>query len=223
MEEKGVISPLNPQPVDAGVAPLRRKKPVQERAKVTSDSILEAAEMIIVNEGYEKATTNYIAEKAGVSIGSLYQYFPNKEAIISALIEQQVSRVSMGLRNVLRQCMERPLEEASVMAYSFLLHNLREKKELFYLLPKRSPELIELTHNLSVEKFTHQTALALLEQHRDEIVVKDLEKALAILEIGILANIRKFILGEHVDMTDDEFVHLVSRLSTAFLKSEIMA
>ncbi|MFZ9087146.1 MAG: TetR/AcrR family transcriptional regulator, partial [Steroidobacteraceae bacterium] len=73
---------------------MRRKKPVQERAKVTSDSILEAAEIIIVNEGYEKATTNYIAEKAGVSIGSLYQYFPNKEAIISALIEQQVSRVS---------------------------------------------------------------------------------------------------------------------------------
>ena len=109
---------------------------------------------------------------------------------------------------------------ASRNAFTYLLHNLRDKKELFYSLPKRSPELIELTQNLSVEKFTHQTNLALLEQHRDEIVVEDLEKALVILEISILANIRKYIMGEHVAMTDEEFVDSLSRLSTAFLKYE---
>ena len=74
---------------------------------------------IIVSEGYEKATTNYIAEKAGVSIGSLYQYFPNKDAIISALIEQEVSKVATGLRAVLRESMELPLEQASRRAYTF--------------------------------------------------------------------------------------------------------
>lgn len=202
---------------------VRRKQPIQDRAKVTSDAILEAAEIIIVKEGYEKATTNYIAERAGVSIGSLYQYFPNKDAIISALIEQEVSKVANGIRKVLRDLMEAPLEVASRNAFSFLLENLRAKKELFYLVPKQSPELIELTQNLSVEKFTHQTNLALLEQHRDEIVVQDLEKALVILEISILANIRKFIMGEHVEMTDDQFLDLLSRLSTAFLKADLNA
>lgn len=200
---------------------LRRKEPVQDRAKVTSDAILEAAELIIVKEGYEKATTNYIAERAGVSIGSLYQYFPNKDAIISAVIEQEVSKVATGIRNVLRESMELPLEIASRNAFTFLLHKFREKKELFYSLPKRSPELIELTQNLSVEKFTHQTNLALLEQHRDEIIVEDLEKALVVLEISILANIRKFVMGEHVEMTDEEFIDSMSRLSTAFLKYNI--
>ena len=201
--------------------PLRRKKPIQDRAKFTSDSILEATEIIIVNEGYEKVTTNYIAERAGVSIGSLYQYFPNKDAIISALIERAVSKVSNGIRTILRDAIEMPLEQASRLAYRYLLENLREKKELFYLLPKRSPELIELTQNLSVEKFTHQTNLALLEQHRSEIVPQDLEKALVVLEISILANIRKFIMGEHIEMTDDEFVDFLARLSTAFLKSDL--
>ena len=205
------------------VRKLRRKEPIQDRAKVTSDSILEAAELIIVGEGYEKATTNYIAERAGVSIGSLYQYFPNKDAIISALIEQEVSKVATGIRAVLRESMELPLEEASRAAFTYLLVNFREKKELFYSLPKRTPELIELTQNLSVEKFTHQTNLSLLEQHRDEIEVSDLETALVTLEISILANIRKYIMGEHVAQSDEEFIDLMSRLSTAFLKYEPQA
>lgn len=213
---RGATSVETPRPKEG--SPLRRKQPVQDRAKVTSDSILEAAEIIITKEGYEKATTNYIAERAGVSIGSLYQYFPNKDTIISALIEQEVSKVANGIRAVLRESMELPLEIASRNAFTFLLNNLREKKELFYLLPKRSPELIELTQNLSVEKFTHQTNLALLEQHRDEIVVSDLENALVTLEISILANIRKYIMGEHVATSDEEFIDSLSRLSTAFLK-----
>lgn len=200
---------------------MRRKEPLQDRAKVTSESILEAAEIIIVKEGYEKATTNYIAEKAGVSIGSLYQYFPNKDAIISALIEQEVSKVANGIRQVMRDSMETPLEVASRRSYRFLLEHLRAKKELFYQVRMSSPRLIELTQNLSVEKFTHQTNLALLEQHRDQIVVKDLEKALVVLEISILANIRKFVMGEHIDMTDDEFVDSLARLSTAFLKADL--
>jgi AcrR family transcriptional regulator len=200
------------------VRKLRRKEPIQDRAKVTSDAILEAAELIIVGDGYEKATTNYIAERAGVSIGSLYQYFPNKDAIISALIEQEVSKVATGIRTVLRESKKLSLEQASRAAFTYLLHNFRQKKELFYSLPKRSPELIELTQNLSVEKFTHQTNLSLFEQHREEIVVSDLEAALVTLEISILANIRKYIMGEHVAQSDEEFIDLMSRLSTAFLK-----
>ena len=73
---------------------MRRKTPIQSRAKVTSEAILEAAEIIVLKDGYEKATTNYIAERAGVSIGSLYQYFPNKDSILSALIELKVSRLA---------------------------------------------------------------------------------------------------------------------------------
>lgn len=200
---------------------LRRKDPIQDRARVTSDAILEAAEIIIVNEGFEKATTNYIAEKAGVSIGSLYQYFPNKYAIISSLIEQAVSKVAMGIRNVLRESMELPLEMASRNCFRYLLEKFRERKELFYSLPKMSPELIELTQNLSVEKFTHLTNLALLEQHRDEIVIKDLEAGLIVLEISILANMRRYIMGKHSNMNDDEFIEAMVRLSTAFLTAEL--
>ena len=60
-----------------------RKSPTQQRARVTVDGILEAAQLIISKEGYDYATTNHIAEIAGVSIGTVYQYFPRKEAIVA--------------------------------------------------------------------------------------------------------------------------------------------
>jgi len=65
-----------------------RKTPRQERSRLTVDAILMAAAHILKTEGPERATTNRIAEKAGVSIGSLYQYFPNKEAIVALLRER---------------------------------------------------------------------------------------------------------------------------------------
>ncbi len=63
-----------------------RKIPVQDRAKVTWNVILDAAAQVLLRRGYEKATTDRIAERAGVSIGSVYEYFPNKESIFAALM-----------------------------------------------------------------------------------------------------------------------------------------
>jgi len=56
-----------------------RKLPQQDRSKVTVEAILTAAAHILTEHGYDNTSTNRIAERAGVSIGSLYQYFPNKE------------------------------------------------------------------------------------------------------------------------------------------------
>ncbi len=66
-----------------------RKSAKQERSRVTIDAILEATARIVGQVGLDRATTNRIAELAGVSIGSLYQYFPGKEALLAALIERE--------------------------------------------------------------------------------------------------------------------------------------
>ena len=62
-----------------------RKQPTQDRARATVDAIVLAAAHILKTEGSDRATTNRIAELAGASIGSLYQYFPNKEAVFAEL------------------------------------------------------------------------------------------------------------------------------------------
>ncbi len=62
-----------------------RKTPIQARAKVTWNAILDAAAQVLITRGYQKATTDRIAQRAGVSIGSVYEYFPNKESVFAAL------------------------------------------------------------------------------------------------------------------------------------------
>ena len=76
-----------------------RKKPVQKRSQVTVEAIVEAAARIFVREGYASATTNRIAELAGVSVGSLYEYFPNKASLLAALIARQVEAMNTLLRD----------------------------------------------------------------------------------------------------------------------------
>lgn len=69
-----------------------RRMPRQARAQATRDAILEAAAQIIGREGLDGFNTNAVADRAGVSIGSLYQYFANKDALMAALIRRQQAR-----------------------------------------------------------------------------------------------------------------------------------
>ncbi len=70
-----------------------RKTPAQSRAAATVDAILEAAAHILERHGFAGYTTNAVAARAGASIGSLYQYFPNKDALTVALIERETAQL----------------------------------------------------------------------------------------------------------------------------------
>ena len=83
---------MSRRPKPEGLAP--RKTATQTRATRTVEAILEAAARILETRGFEGYTTNAIAERAGVSIGSLYQYFPSKDAITLALIARESATLS---------------------------------------------------------------------------------------------------------------------------------
>lgn len=88
-----------------------RKQPNQERSRVTVDSIIRATAHILEREGFEKTSTNKIAEKAGVSIGSLYQYFPTKEAILSVMMENHVNKELEMINRILSEKKSHNLKE----------------------------------------------------------------------------------------------------------------
>ena len=70
-----------------------RKKPQQRRSHVTIDTIFEATIQVLLANGLDGVTTIQIADRAGVSIGSLYQYFPNKRALMAAVVRRHVGEV----------------------------------------------------------------------------------------------------------------------------------
>ena len=75
-----------------------RKEPQQERARATVEAIVEAAARILDRGGWGRFTTNAVAELAGVSIGSLYQYFPNKLALVETILRRHFNDVLSALR-----------------------------------------------------------------------------------------------------------------------------
>lgn len=80
-----------------------RKKPRQERSAATVAAITQAAAYIFRKRGYAATTTNAIAERAGVNIASLYQYFPNKEAILGALLKDHAEATRRAVTEVMAQ------------------------------------------------------------------------------------------------------------------------
>ncbi|MDE1155025.1 MAG: TetR/AcrR family transcriptional regulator [Acidobacteriaceae bacterium] len=72
----------------------QRKQPIQARSTATVDAILEAALQVLVHVGKEKLTTTLVAQRAGVSVGTLYQYFPNKRSLLQAVLRKHLSQVT---------------------------------------------------------------------------------------------------------------------------------
>ncbi len=80
-----------------------RKKPSQRRSERTVDAILEAAAQVFASESYASGTTDRIAERAGVSVGTVYQYFPDKDAILSVLMRRHLEHVTSFLSDLVEQ------------------------------------------------------------------------------------------------------------------------
>src|ERR1700742_2967791 len=88
----------------------RRRQPQQGRARQTVEAVLDAVIKILKREGFQAVTTNRIAEVAGVSIGSVYQYFPDKRAIFVALHERHVEEIDRLVTSALMEHASSPLD-----------------------------------------------------------------------------------------------------------------
>lgn len=156
-----------------------RKPPVQKRSKTTVEEILAAAIQVFEAHGYAAGTTNRIAERAGVSVGTLYQYYPSKEAIAVALLERHVADTSRrlkewvghmvaeqhGLHDALRDYVEGMLDTHS--GRPRLQHILLEETPL----PERVHEAL-----LAAEREAARTVAGLLRFY-PEVRRGDLERA----------------------------------------------
>jgi AcrR family transcriptional regulator len=103
-----------------------RKQPKQQRSAQLVDDILEAAIRVLAREGAQRFTTARVAETAGVSIGSLYQYFPNKGAILFRLQSDEWRRTSDMLQSILADKGRTPQERLRAVALAFFRSECEE-------------------------------------------------------------------------------------------------
>lgn len=157
-----------------------RKRPRQRRSRETVDAILAATARVLVDEGYERASTNRIARVAGVSVGSLYQYFPNKEALVLAVIRRHCEEMLGLLGRSVAALADAPLPVA-VRTY------IRAMIDAHRVDPALHRVLVQQALHLGLERLDEfQAAMrrvvrAYLEGHRDHILPRDLDLAAFVL------------------------------------------
>jgi AcrR family transcriptional regulator len=154
-----------------------KNKGKQQRSRTTIETILTAAGRVLVTHGYEKATTNRIAAQAGYSVGTVYQYFENKEDIYGELVDQ-------ALAKLLAAAADCPVQET-------LEGTLRQLLARVLVALEQDTVLVQSIESLLVGQFRHKRDLAfetlvesiseLLVHHKNEIVLDDHRMAARII------------------------------------------
>ena len=106
-----------------------RKSPVQARSAASVDAILEATIQVLLRVGKERLTTTRVALRAGVSVGTLYQYFPNKSALLQAALKRHLNEVAEAVERVCREQKSNTLPKmATALVSTFLEAKLRDAR-----------------------------------------------------------------------------------------------
>ena len=199
-----------------------RKSASQERSRATVDALLEATTRILIKEGYDRASTNRIAEVAGVSIGSLYQYFPSKEALVAAVIDRHTQEIAEVTRNALVKAAARPIEDAAREFVSAAIDGHRVNPKLHGVLAEQIPRIGRLQKIEAFQQEGYALVRGYLEAHRDEIDVANLDLAAFILVTVVEALTHAAVL-RRPDILNDEkakqFVDDATRLVVRYLRT----
>ena len=196
-----------------------RKKPVQKRSQETVDVILTAATHILGSLGFDSATTNRIAEKAGISIGSLYQYFPNKEALAGALIDKYVRRHADKFEALLIEMRGRPVkemvQEIAEEVVQMYMGNRKFLNVMGILIPKidRIPSVVEARKKIVT------TLADELRARSSEIKHPDPEFASFVILNGAMGVIQFILYDPEMKIDQQKLADELARMALAYLFS----
>jgi AcrR family transcriptional regulator len=134
-----------------------RKSPVQQRSSATVEAILEATIQLLLKEGKERLTTTRVAERAGASVGTLYQYFPNKSALLQATLRQHMDEIAETIRKVCSDQRGKPIAKmVPALIDAFFAAKMRD--------PKISAALYAVSSDVDGWRIAQQTSKRALKE-----------------------------------------------------------
>ena len=191
-----------------------RKVPRQQRSAETVAAIVEATERVLTDIGFDELTTNRVAKVAGVSVGSLYQYFPNREALVAAVIDRRARDTEQRLMETLRELQGKSLEQAIRALAEFYVGRYQTDRD-FYKAVIPHLAKVDKYHNVEAQAVSAAKLLRYgLEIHTEKLKVKNLDVA-AFLLVSAAVGVMSSAVTTREDLLDsdalvDELALLVS-------------
>jgi AcrR family transcriptional regulator len=197
-----------------------RKSPQQDRSKATVEAILEAAAQLLVELRYARMTTAKVAARAGVSVGSLYQYFPSKDALIGALVARKFARVEPLMREIIARTEGLPLEDRVRTIIAATIQDKAENPALNMALAEQMPHVDGIDYKAAMSAAAVSMIRAVLDQHREEIGVDDLDLAAFMMVHAVEGVIGATLLSSPVALDDPRLVDGLVHMAMAYLRAE---
>lgn len=194
-----------------------RKTARQDRSQATVDAILEAATRLFAGGGLDAVTTNQIAELAGVSIGSLYQYFPGKQAILGQLIDRHAEQTIAALLGRLSALADQPIAGVLRTIVEILLEADTIDVNLHRLFLDKLPDADRMEQRQGEMRRMTVAVRALLEPRRAELRVTDLDVAALVLVQSLEAVTNAVVLECPGRLRDPVVVDEITALAVRYL------
>ncbi|MEO1574398.1 MAG: TetR/AcrR family transcriptional regulator [Pseudomonadota bacterium] len=192
-----------------------KKQPKQSRSKATVDAVLKAATQVLLTQGYDKASTNRIADRAGVSIGSVYEYFPGKEAVFAEVRRREDRRLYLQVMGRPKPRSVRDLIEQHVgLHFEFVRSNLALHTALANDVPQLAVSEGELAYHTDYVPWL----AAFLQLHRDEIRMDPgVPRGVEFITRVVRATINDYVLRAPGRLTDPATERLLIDLLERFV------
>ena len=154
-----------------------RKHPSQSRSRVSVDAIIEASAQVLAEGGYLAFNTNTVARRAGVSIGTLYQYFPNKESLLAAIQQRHLDEIATVMRHVFSLMREQDLTTALQTFIEADITAHAANPGLHLVLLEQVAKLGAKGNEGALYELLYSELSTLFEAHREQITVTNLRFA----------------------------------------------
>jgi AcrR family transcriptional regulator len=193
-----------------------RKSPVQARSAASVDAILEATIQVLLTLGKERLTTTRVALRAGVSVGTLYQYFPNKSALLQAALKRHLDEVALAVERVCREQKGNTLEHmATALINAFLEAKMRNAKTSVALYAVSSDvDGARIVQQMGVR--TNKAIVGMLASAREPLA-KDPQLVTAMLQGAMAGVSRRLLESGAPEKQFDTFRHELIILVCAYL------
>lgn len=196
-----------------------RKAPSQRRAKALVSAVVEAGSRVLSERGYEKLSMQRVAQVAGVSPGSLYQYFPDKAALVAAIVETLSEReLAFHLAMFALLPADASLTQALEQMVRSVLAFQRQEGALMRRGLEAMPHLGRYPALAARVTDAARSLQLLLQAHRGEVAVEDLELATHVLANAIHSLTHDGVLPRPASLDDETLVREVMRLALGYLR-----
>jgi AcrR family transcriptional regulator len=196
----------------------RRRTPRYEGAQITVGNIMQATRELVDAEKWHELSTEKIAARAGVSIGSLYQYFPNREAVVLALYEDASARAAHTVRAMLYDVINMTPDRALKIIVRSLVELYEKDRHVLLGLPLHYPELSLPAMPLSLDNMIRNSTRAYMRLHMPKCSPKHLDTRVFVMENAVVHTVQNYVAHLPENISRQQLIEELSEIVVTHLQ-----